>query len=70
MLGVLGERPQPLFTRADDMSLNIGDLLRTAAAAAGGRGGGRPDWAQGGVPSNEALDVALDAGRARIMSNK
>ena len=65
MLGVPGERPQLLFTRADDVSLNMGDLLRIAAAAGGGRGGGRPDWAQGGVPSNEALDVALDAARAR-----
>ena len=46
-----GERPQLLFTRADDVSLNMGDLLRAAAAAGGGRGGGRPDWAQGGVPS-------------------
>ena len=70
MLGVLGERPQLLFTRADDVSLNMGDLLRTAAAAGGGRGGGRPDWAQGGVPSNEALDVALDAARARVMSQR
>ena len=70
MLGVLGERPQLLFTRADDVSLNMGDLLRTAAAAGGGRGGGRPDWAQGGVPSNEALDVALDVARARVMSDE
>ena len=70
MLGVLGERPQLLFTRADDVSLNMGDLLRTAAAAGGGRGGGRPDWAQGGVPSNEALGVALDAARARVMSDE
>ncbi len=70
MLGVPGERPQLLFTRADDVSLNMGDLLRIAAAAGGGRGGGRPDWAQGGVPSNEALDVALDAARARVMSDE
>jgi alanyl-tRNA synthetase len=70
MLGVPGERPQLLFTRADDVSLNTGDLLRAAAAAGGGRGGGRPDWAQGGVPSNEALDVALDAARVRVMSDE
>jgi alanyl-tRNA synthetase len=66
MLGVPGERPQLLFTRADDVSLDMGDLLRTAAAACGGRGGGRPDWAQGGAPSNEALVVALDAAQARV----
>ena len=70
VLGVFGERPQLLFTRSDDVSLNMGDLLRVAAAAGGGRGGGRPDWAQGGVPSNEALDVALDAARVRVMSDE
>jgi hypothetical protein len=40
-------------------------LLKAAVAAGGGRGGGRPDWAQGGVPTHEglqrALQVALDS---------
>ncbi len=61
LVGVRGERPQLLFTRADDVGLDMGALLRVAAAAGGGRGGGRPDWAQGGVPTNEALEVALAA---------
>lgn len=61
LLGVRGERPQLLFTRADNVGLDMGALLRQAAAAGGGRGGGRPDWAQGGVPTNEALEVALAA---------
>ena len=61
LLGINGKRPQLIFTRADDVTLNIGDLLQTAAAAGGGRGGGRPDWAQGGVPAVAALDVALAA---------
>jgi len=60
-VGVKGERPQLIFTRGDDVSINAGDLLRTAVAAGGGRGGGRPDWAQGGVPTDAALDVALAA---------
>jgi alanyl-tRNA synthetase len=60
-LGARGERPQLIFTRSDDVPLNMGELLRTAAAAGGGRGGGRPDWAQGGAPTNEALDLALAA---------
>ena len=63
MLGVRGERPQLLFTRADDVSADAGALLRSAAAAGGGRGGGRPDWAQGGVPTDDALELALNAGR-------
>ena len=61
LLGVRGERPQLLFTRADDVTIDAGALLRSAAAAGGGRGGGRPDWAQGGVPTDDALDLALHA---------
>lgn len=65
-LGVRGERPQLLCTRADDVGLDAGALLRTAVAAAGGRGGGRPDWAQGGVPTNDGLAFALQAVRERL----
>ena len=60
-IGVRGERPQIIVTRSDDVAADSAQLLRAAVAAAGGRGGGRPDWAQGGVPSNEALDAALGA---------
>lgn len=66
LLGVAGERPQLIFTRADDVALDVGGLLRTAAAAGGGRGGGRPDWAQGGVPTSEGLDKALVAAVAAL----
>ncbi len=66
LLAARGEKPQLVFTRADDVSVNVGDLLRTAAAAGGGRGGGRPDWAQGGVPTDEALRRALDAAEAAL----
>jgi len=60
-LGAHGERPQLVVTRSDDVQADAGALLRLAAAAGGGRGGGRPDWAQGGVPSDEALGIAFDA---------
>ena len=65
-LGVAGERPQLIFTRADDVALDIGGLFRTAAAAGGGRWGGRPDWAQGGAPTSEGLDKALAAAIAAL----
>jgi alanyl-tRNA synthetase len=63
-IGARGERPQILATRSDDVRVDANGLLRAALAAGGGRGGGRPDWAQGGVPTNEALGAALEAARA------
>jgi alanyl-tRNA synthetase len=38
-----------------------GDLLKQVAAAAGGRGGGKPDLAQGGTKEIVKLDKALDS---------
>jgi len=40
-------------------SLKAGDLMKQAAAAVGGKGGGRPDMAQGGGVDAGALDAAL-----------
>ncbi|EXF96375.1 alanyl-tRNA synthetase [Pseudomonas fluorescens HK44] len=39
--------------------LKAGDLMKQAAAAVGGKGGGRPDMAQGGGTDADALDAAL-----------
>ncbi|MEF9898585.1 MAG: alanine--tRNA ligase [Pseudomonas sp.] len=39
--------------------LKAGDLMKQAAAAVGGKGGGRPDMAQGGGVDAAALDNAL-----------
>ncbi|WP_448649472.1 alanine--tRNA ligase [Pseudomonas corrugata] len=39
--------------------LKAGDLMKQAAAAVGGKGGGRPDMAQGGGTDAGALDAAL-----------
>jgi alanyl-tRNA synthetase len=53
------------FARSEDVDLHMGTLLRQACEAVGGRGGGRPDFAQGGGPvaarAAEALDVAFQA---------
>jgi alanyl-tRNA synthetase len=66
LLGVGGDRPQLIFTRADDVDLDAGALLREAVAAGGGRGGGRPDWAQGGVATLDSLHLALSTAEAAI----
>ncbi|MCH2164117.1 MAG: alanine--tRNA ligase [Marinovum sp.] len=49
--------------------VNAVDVLKAAVAALGGKGGGgRPDMAQGGAPSAEAADAAMDAAKAAIQN--
>ncbi|MCF6523890.1 alanine--tRNA ligase [Streptomyces sp. JJ36] len=46
---------------ARDRGLKAGDLVRTAAKALGGGGGGKPDLAQGGGQNPEAVEEAMAA---------
>ncbi len=49
------------FARSPDLpNLHMGTLLRQACETIGGRGGGRPEFAQGGGPQGERLAQALD----------
>lgn len=51
-----------IFCRSADLPLHVGDLLRDTLAAFGGRGGGRPDYAQGGgVAPTVAPDLLVHA---------
>jgi alanyl-tRNA synthetase len=46
-----------------DKGIKAGSIIKAAAKALGGGGGGKPDLAQGGGPNVEKLDEALQAGR-------
>ena len=46
-------------TKELSAKVKAGDLMKQAAAAVGGKGGGRPDMAQGGGVDASALDAAL-----------
>ena len=58
-----------VFARSADLSLHVGGLLRDTLKQFGGGGGGRPDFAQGGVPTEKltaALDTASEAVRGTV----
>ncbi len=54
-----GEKHSLVFARSADLSYGMGKIMSEAARACGGKGGGRPDFAQGGG-SEEILWAARD----------
>ncbi|MFC2037745.1 DHHA1 domain-containing protein [Chloroflexota bacterium] len=55
-----GEKSYFTFARSDDLDLDMGTLVRQACQVIGGRGGGRPNFAQGGGPEGSHVAQALD----------
>jgi alanyl-tRNA synthetase len=53
--------PQFVFARPEGVTADMGMLMRVACAAVGGRGGGRPQFAQGGAPEGASAIHALEA---------
>ncbi len=60
-----GESNVFVFARSQDVDINMGALLTACARACGGKGGGKPDFAQGGGP-----DAVLKAARAALLEGK
>jgi alanyl-tRNA synthetase len=50
-----------VFARSESLSHNMRQLLSEACETLGGRGGGKPELAQGGGPNVERLDQAIAA---------
>jgi alanyl-tRNA synthetase len=64
------EQPQLFVTVSDDLvaqGVDASDLIREAVSASGGKGGGRPEMAQGRLPETAALQGALQRLRERLV---
>lgn len=61
-----GDQVRLLFGRTADVDLDMGAVLRDAANTMGGKGGGRPDFAQGAGPDATKLSDALDGATAAV----
>jgi alanyl-tRNA synthetase len=48
-----------VFARSESLAHNMGELVAKACQALGGRGGGRPDLAQGGGPNIERISEVM-----------
>jgi len=57
LLASTGERTHLCFARSEEMDLDISAWLREACAQLGGRGGGRPNIAQGSAPAADVTQV-------------
>jgi alanyl-tRNA synthetase len=58
--GKVGENSYFTFARSDDLDAHMGTLVRHACEMVGGRGGGRPNFAQGGGPQGDRVAQALN----------
>jgi alanyl-tRNA synthetase len=65
-VALLGSGQQPgeighfVFARSSDLDAHMGVLVRQACELIGGRGGGRPELAQGGGPDGSRVSEALE----------
>jgi len=57
------ETARLVFARSANLSADVNALMRAACERLGGRGGGKPDFAQGGGTKASELDSALEAAR-------
>ncbi len=68
LLATAGERGQIVFARSDGLPIDAGAILRQASAPFGGRGGGQPKLAQGGIPEPQQTEAVLEEALRMVKS--
>jgi alanyl-tRNA synthetase len=66
VIGLASEKGHLIVARATGMTIDCGAVVRQALAVAGGKGGGRPELAQGGCADPAHLPDVLAAARRAI----
>ncbi|HEY7590115.1 MAG TPA: alanine--tRNA ligase [Candidatus Limnocylindrales bacterium] len=72
-LGLDADEPQVFVTVSDDLvgqGIAAGDLVKAAVEPLGGKGGGRPEMAQGKGSRRDGLGAALEAVRAALRNGR
>jgi alanyl-tRNA synthetase len=59
-----------VFARSSDVSADMNSLMKMVCERLGGRGGGKPDFAQGGGAKLSELDSALEAAKSAVIDRK
>jgi len=57
-----------VFARSASLNQNMGQLLAEACQLLGGRGGGRPELAQGGGPDATQLEAAINLAAEKLLT--
>jgi len=70
VIALLGSREDDtarlVFARSADLAVDMNALMKTACALLDGKGGGRPEMAQGGGKNIEKLNEAIEAAAANL----
>ncbi|MBS3816187.1 MAG: alanine--tRNA ligase [Candidatus Thermoplasmatota archaeon] len=67
LLASEGEKVQLVFSRSDDLNVDMSEVLREAAKEINGGGGGSPKTAQGGGSKAEGRDNALERAKSLVI---
>jgi len=69
VVALLATGSQPasvIFARSAEVGADMGVLLREVITEFGGKGGGKPDFAQGSLPAAERVEAALTLAREKL----